>query len=107
MGIESYYVKGYEVQRATNVSDGAGSSTETLSKVSDIAGRMRPLTGNEILANEKLSLVTTHRFYCAITDVREGDYIYDSVKAKSYEVRFVKNPMEMDDHFEIDCYCGS
>lgn len=107
MGIESYYVSGYEIQRATGVDDGAGSSTETLNKVSAISGRMRPLTGNEILANEKLNLITTHRFYCAITDVREGDYIYDSVKDKLYEVKFVKNPMEMDVHFEIDCYFGS
>lgn len=104
MGIESYYVTGYEIQRATNADDGAGSFTETLNKVSDITGRMRPLTGNEILANEKLDLITTHRFYCAITDVLPGDYIYDSVKDKTYSVKFVKNPMEMDDHFEIDCY---
>ena len=107
MGIGSYLVSGYEIYRPTDVDDGAGSSTEQLIKLADTQGRMRPLTGNEILANEKLNLITTHRFYCAITDVREGDYIYDSVKGKYYEVRFVKNPMEMDDHFEIDCYCGS
>lgn len=103
MGIESYLVSGYEVQRVTKIDDGAGSYTEQRNKVNDTNGRMRPLSGNEILANEKLNLVTSHRFYCPIQDVTEGDYIYDTVKDKFYEVKFVKNPMEMDDHLEIDC----
>lgn len=103
MGIESYFRPGFDVKRVIKVDDTAGSWTEELSKVSDLNGRLRPLTGTEILANEKLSLITSHRFYCPVADVVEGDYIYDTVKEKLYEVKFVKNPMEMDDHLEIDC----
>lgn len=102
MGIESYYVGGYEIHRATKSVDAGGSVTESLSKQSDIVGRMRPLSGDEILANEKLGLITSHRFYCPVTDLKYGDYILDTVKSQLYEVKFVKNPMEMDDHLEVD-----
>lgn len=103
MGIESYLVSGYEIKRVTKVDDGAGSWTEQLAKVSDTVGRLRPLNGNEILANEKLNLITSHRFYCPVIDVNEGDYIYDTVKSWLFEVKFIKNPMQMDEHLEIDC----
>ena len=106
MGIGSYLVSGYEIHRPIDVDDGAGSSTEQLIKLSDTQGRMRPLTGNEILANEKINLITSHRFYCPVQEVSNGDYIKDTVKDQLYSVVFVKNPMEMDDHLEIDCYLG-
>lgn len=103
MGIESYLVTGYEIYRPTNLDDGAGSSTEQLIKLADTTGRMRPLTGDEILANEKLNLITSHRFYCPVQEIQNGDYIKDTVKDQLYDVKFVKNPMEMDDHLEVDC----
>lgn len=102
MGIESYYVSGYEIHRPANGVDPGGSVTESLNKIADTVGRMRPLNGDEILANEKLNLITSHRFYCPVTDVVAGDYIKDTVKNQLYEVKFVKNPMEMDDHLEVD-----
>lgn len=103
MGIETYWVSGFEIKRVTKVDDNAGSYTEQLSKVSDTVGRLRPLSGNEILANEKLNLITSHRFYCPVIDVNEGDYIYDTVKPRLFEVKYVRNPMDMDEHLEIDC----
>ncbi len=103
MSIDSYYKSGYTIKRVTSVDDGAGSYTEQLSDLVSTYGRMRPLSGNEILANEKLNYRTTHRFYCPVIDIKPEDKIYDSTSEKYYEVKFIKNPMEMDSHLEIDC----
>ena len=103
MSIESYYKSGYTIKRVTNVPDGAGAYTEQLADVVSTYGRLRPLSGNEILANEKLNYRTTHRFYCPVIDVKPEDKIYDSNSEKFYEVKFIKNPMEMDSHLEVDC----
>lgn len=102
MGINDHYISGFIIKRPvqTNVN---GIATETFSDLSEVNGRMRPLTGNEVLANEKLGLKTSHRFYCDVIDAEERDRIYDSNKIKTYDIKFVKNPMEMDHHFEIDC----
>lgn len=103
MPVESYYKSGYMIKRAVNTNDGGGVVIQTFSDLVATYGRMRALTGTEILANEKLGLVTSHRFYCPVIDVEEKDRIYDSNKSKTYEIKFVKNPMEMDSHLEIDC----
>lgn len=103
MSIDSYYKSGFTIKRVTNVNDGAGSYTKLLSDLIATYGRMRPLSGTEILANEKLGVITTHRFYCPIISVRPDDKIYDSNSDKFYEIKFIKNPMEMNDHLEVDC----
>lgn len=103
MSIDSYYKSGFTIKRVTNVDDGAGSYTEQLSDLVSTNGRMRPLNGNEILANEKLNYRTTHRFYCPVTDIKPDDKIYDTTSEKYYEVKSIKNPMEMDSHLEVDC----
>jgi hypothetical protein len=103
MPIDSYYKPGYTVKRPVESNDGGGVIVLTFADLVNSSGRMRPLTGTEILANEALGLKTSHRFYCPVIDVVEKDRIYDSNKSKTYEIKFVKNPMEMDDHLEIDC----
>ena len=103
MPIENFYKSGYTIKRPITTIDSGGSPIETFSDFITASGRMRPLTGNEILANEKLGLVTSHRFYCAVIDAEEKDRIYDSNTGNTYEVKFVKDPMEMRHHLEIDC----
>lgn len=103
MPIDSYYISGFIIKRPVETNDGGGVMVLSFSDLLTTSGRMRPLTGNEILANEALGLKTSHRFYCPVIDVNEKDRIYDSNKNKTYEIKFVKNPMEMDDHLEIDC----
>lgn len=103
MSIDSYYKSGYMIQRPVSTVDAGGAPIESFSDLTSTYGRLRPLSGNEILANEALGLKTSHRFYCPVLDVVEKDRIYDSNKSKTYEIKFVKNPMEMDSHLEIDC----
>lgn len=103
MPIDTYYKSGFTIKRPIPSVDSGGSPVETFSDFLTTSGRMRPLTGTEILANEKLGLVTSHRFYCPVIDVEEKDRIYNSTTENTYEVKFVKDPMEMGDHLEIDC----
>lgn len=103
MSIDSYFKPGYSIKSVTNTPDGAGSFTKTYTEHANVSGRMRPLTGSEILANEKLGAITTHRFYCPVITVAETDRIYDENNDRIYDIKFIKNPMEMDDHLEIDC----
>lgn len=103
MPIDSYYKSGFTIKRAVNTVDAGGSPIETFSDLSITYGRMRPLNGTEILANEALGLKTSHRFYCPVIDVVEKDRIYDSDRNKTYDIKFVKNPMDWDSHLEIDC----
>lgn len=100
--IEDYYTSGFEVKRLSYTNDG-GVPSNTYTTALTIDGRMRPLSGREILQNEKLNYITTHRFYCGIHEIQSDDKIYDSNTGKVYNVELIRNPMEMDDHLEIDC----
>lgn len=101
--ISDYYKTGFIIKRPIVTIDSGGSLIETFSDFIFTSGRMRPLSGNEVLANEKLGLVTSHRFYCAVIDVEVKDRIYNSNTDDTYEIEFIKDPMEMGDHLEIDC----
>lgn len=101
--IEDYFTSGWEIQRPITQNIG-GIAKDTYIMVKTIAGRMRPLTGSEIYANEKYNYKTTHRFYCGIHDIKSNDRIHDSNSNLSYEVVFIRNPMSMDDHLEIDVF---
>jgi head-tail adaptor len=101
--IEDYYRSAYTIMRPINTVDSGGSPIETFSDLISISGRMRPLNGSEILTNEKIGIKTSHRFYCGVIDVVEADRIYDGLNLKTYEIKFIKNPLEMNDHLEIDC----
>jgi len=100
--IRSLYKSGYRIERPAFTNE-AGIEKKTYSEVTTISGRMRPLTGNEILANDKLGLKTTDRFYCDIVDIKEEDRIIDLNSGKIFEVKHPKNPMGMNHHLEVDC----
>jgi hypothetical protein len=99
--IEDYFTPGWEIQRPTTQNVG-GIAKDTYTPVVTIGGRMRSLTGSEIYANEKNNYKTSHRFYCGIHDIKPNDRIHDLILGLSYEVEFIRNPMSMDDHLEID-----
>lgn len=101
--IDKYYGEGFKIKRQSLQDDGGGVSVPVFTDVMDVSGRLRPLTGNEILANERIGLRTTHRFYCDVISVIPTDRIYDSNSSSSYDIKFIKNPMSMNHHLEIDC----
>jgi hypothetical protein len=99
--IDDYFINGWEVQRPTTSNVG-GIATDTYSKVLTIPGRMRPLSGGEIFQNERNGYKTTHRFYCGIYVIENTDRIHDTVHDLTYDIQLIRNPMEMNDHLEID-----
>ena len=99
--IEDYFTPGWIIQRPTNQNVG-GISKDTFATHLTISGRLRPLSGGEIFQNERNNYKTSHRFYCGNHDIKETDRIYDSVKDRTYEIQFIRNPMEMNRHLEID-----
>lgn len=100
--IQDYFLPGFEIKRATQTSNG-GIVEESYSTIATVEGRMRPLSGSEIMRNEKNNYITTHRFYCNVIDLNENDVICKD--GKTYEVKLKVNPMEMNEFLQVDCEC--
>lgn len=100
--IQDFYTKTFEIKRLTQTNDN-GILTENLTTHLTIKGKMRSLTGYEILQNEKLNYTTTHRFYCDVYDIKNTDKIYDLSENKMYDIKSIRNPFEINRHLEIDC----
>ena len=99
--INDYYLPGFQILSYTEVNDG-GIAIKTHSVIMEIAGRMRPLSGNEMVTNEKLGYKSSHRFYCDIAEINNTHILRDP-DGRIYDIKYVKNPMEMNHHLEIDC----
>lgn len=96
------FIPGYVIKRPT-VSNEDGILKETDVVVALVSGRMRPLSGNEMIKNEKMGYTTTHRFYCDVVEIQPMDSIYDSVKNITYAIKLIVNPMEMNEFLQIEC----
>ena len=92
----------FEILSPTETNDG-GIVEKTYSVAMTIEGTMRPLSGNEIITNEKLGYKSTHRFYSDIYSIETNQLIRNVGNQKVFEIRNIKNPMEMDHHLEVDC----
>ena len=67
-----------------------------------IKGRLRKLSGNEIVRSDQLQSIGTHRLYCYPADiVKETDRIV--FNGKNYEIIDVNNVMNFDDLLQIEC----
>jgi SPP1 family predicted phage head-tail adaptor len=101
--ISDYFIPGFKIKRLTNTGDGGGSNAQTFSNVATISGRMRPLSGSEMMRNERMNYVTTHRFYCAFTNVISATSRIEDTNGLTYEVKLIINPMNLNEHLQVDC----
>ncbi len=100
---EEYFNKILELHRPIKQDLGGGAWKESFSKVREIQGRLRPLSGREQYLNQQKQKIVNYRFYCGYdVDIQETDILVDPTSAVNYEISFVKNPMMMNDHLEID-----
>ena len=95
----------FSVESYTATADGLGGQTETWSTVSGlgtVSGRMRLLSANEIIQNEKRGYNSSHRFYCAyVSSITAGQRIYYG--GEYYKVVAPPdNPHEMSEFLQID-----
>ena len=99
--IRSYYVSGIVIKRDTGTTrNGIGEKLESFTTHLTISGRIRPLTGKERIASEKLDVISTHRLYCDPADIKETDRV--EFNSKTYNVTYVSDPMNMSEFLQID-----
>ena len=101
--IEKFYTTGHKIQEYTPGEEGFGGSEGTWSEksFSPISARLRPLSGDERLSADKKTLFSTHKLYCGIHDITEADRYVDP-DGYIYNIIFVKDPMSMGNHLEVD-----
>jgi hypothetical protein len=101
MGIERFFSTGtitYKIPTITR--DNAGGEIETLGAAVALSGRIRPMSGSEILASQKLNIISSHILYCfpeANLNVTCSVYL----GTNTYKVKFIKNPMTYDRFWQV------
>lgn len=98
--IEHFYKPGITVMRNSPISNGIGGWKSYYEPHLDILGLIRPLSGSEVQAADKLTLKANYRMYCGVVDIKETDKVY--YNDAEYDVIFVSNPMDMGNHLQID-----
>lgn len=94
MSIDRFFTTGITYKVPTITRDAAGGEIETLGTAVSLAGRIRPMTGNEILASQKLEIVSTHILYCLPeANLTRKCRVYFG--SDTYLVKFIKNPMTL------------
>ena len=100
-GIERFYTPGHRIEAYVETSQGFGGPVYHWKPKHTLAGRLRPLSGDERLSADKQTVFADHRFYCAVEDITEADR-YVSPGGDIYDIKFIKDPMSMSNHLEID-----
>lgn len=88
------------VQRYTDANDGQGGYLYKWENHLYISGTLDKLSGDEILANEKLGKVSSHIFIIfEALDIKDTDRFV--IKDKIYQIKDVDDPMSMGRQLEI------
>lgn len=89
-----------QVQRYKQVDDGAGGKEYKWGNHIEISGTLDQLSGDEVLASDKLGELSSHIFIIfEIVDVKAEDRMI--IDDKIYQVKNVDNPNNMDRQLEI------
>lgn len=99
-GITDFYNQEFSVLRASVLENGIGGFSTEWTAVAEGLCRLRPMTGTEQESGDKKTVFGSHRLYCAPLDVTETDRI--RVDYQEYDILWIKNPMSMGNHLEIE-----
>lgn len=92
MGIERFFSTGITYTIPTITRDAAGGEIETPGTPISLKGRIRPMTGNEVLAAQRLNTISSHVLYCLPeAGLTEKCLVY--LGSTIYQVTFIKDPM--------------
>lgn len=83
--------------------DGLSSRIESWVRKRKIIGVLQVLKGNERLANDKITVVRTHRFYIdppLEMTVDETEKLM--LGSRTFKITHILNPLEQSKHYEID-----
>ncbi|CAM4186217.1 phage head closure protein [Paenibacillus alkaliterrae] len=100
MAIEDYFKPGIVVERSVTTKKASGAVQQTWATHLTIAGRIRPLGGNERLSGNRETLYATHRLYCSPADIAVKDRVNEN--GTIYDIRYVRSPMGFGRFLEID-----
>lgn len=87
------------IQRATTTAGSYTGDTVTWATHLTITVAIQTLTGNEVLAAEKMGIKATHRMFCKVYDITEKDRVF--YNSKYFKIKYVTNPMEQNSFYEI------
>ena len=99
-GIKRFYTTGHIIERYTEGAEGFGGSEGTWATHLEIDGRLRPLSGDEQLSADKLTVFADHKLYTSLADIKETDR-YKDPDGNIYRIKFIKEPMKWGNHLEI------
>ncbi|MCM3739233.1 phage head closure protein [Oceanobacillus luteolus] len=90
------------IQRYMEIDDGMGGKDYDWDNHLEIEGTLDQLSGDEVLASDKLGELSSHIFIIfEIVDVKRGDRFLVGDNKDIYNVTNVDNPNNMDRHLEI------
>ena len=99
--IKRFFTLGHKIQRYSPGTPGFGGDNGEWENHLEVPGRLRPLSGDERMSADKMTLYATHRFYTDVADIKESDRYIDP-GGKVYEIKFVADPMNMGEFLQID-----
>ncbi len=83
--------------------DRLSSRTETWTRKRKIIGVLNELKGDERLANDKVTIIRTHRFFIdpplEMTACETEKFMLGS---RTFKITHIHNPLEQSRHYEID-----
>lgn len=100
MGITSFFCTDILSNIPTFAVNETGEVVQTGGTLYDITGRIRPMTGDEIIASDKLNIISSHVLYCSVGSQVTDDSVI-TYENSSYVVTYIKDPMNMKHHLEI------
>ncbi len=89
------------LHRATLTPNAIGEQVKSYALEATFPGRLRPMTGKEAESADRKTLTATHRVYCGARDIRQTDRMI--IGGRTYEVRFVSDPMSAGEFLQVDC----
>lgn len=88
------------IQRYTTINDGMGGTRNEWRDYMEIEGTLDKLTGDEVLASDRLGVLSSHIFITfEIEDVTTADRAV--IDNEIYDIKDVDNPNNMDRQLEI------
>lgn len=91
---------GIVVERVTQTPNGMGGWSESWQPHLTINGRIRPLSGDERLSADKVTVYATHKLYTFLYDITEKDRVV--FEGQVYDVKAVINPMTLNRFLQVD-----
>ena len=91
------YFEDILIKRLTVTIGTFGNPVTTWNDLDTIQGYIRTLNGNERVSTDKVTVYSTHRMYCYITDIIEADRVI--YNGHLYDIKLIDNKREF---YQID-----